>query len=1124
MLLQAHNNHNPMKSIATIILALAAIFPSMANEAKPIFRHIGASKMDKNFNPTKQIRTNVSPKETNKVTPKGDATYYDRLAYGWYIYAGGANLQYGDITGASKIVWGDDNVAWIQNPLTADKHDTYIECTVSGNRLTATFPQVLAMLEDYEGEIPLYISRMKLVESDEGYYYEPCEEGNTVSWIVAEDGSIRLDMPEVKLDDKGKFVNGAPKEILGTYYNYEGPTGVGPVWNAVGDWAQTYTPIQIGEITVIPEGLTLQPWQLTSKRATKTIDIAIDGEDIYIGRLTQYGEGALKGKLVDNKAVFPTRQYLGFNEKQNANVWFLSCNAVYDYYDFGDYVMEYIKSFDRTESLVFDVDLENGKMTTQKNDCYLINATPTETLFFEYQENPCLTYLNPEGMDAAPLDPVFTVVGRDEGDNGVFYQFTLPVTNVNGVTLNTDNLYYNVWVNGELYTFYTDTHSHFTEDLTDIPCNYTDGWDLGIDGDKRGIYFHAQGVQSVDVQSYFIGSGGKVYRSNRVSTQAQPTGSTVFAYAKKTEDNEPSGTGLKETYDVAIDLTNPALEGKQITAIEVPVLPTDKVSGLSVWVADILKIELIDGKNQNVVTRRWDLEMPTKGTEMKYVRCELDRPYTIPKGGTYVGYSLTVNEVSNLHPASLVPIVTALGAKEGGFWLHTSRSFLDWKDRSEDLGVRAMTQVEISGDFMINAVSIAADEELWVAADKENVVNAQAFNLGLDEVESIKYTTSVGDAVKTDVLTFNPPIPVAFASANDISVTLPSVAELGDYQAYIKLDEVNGMPNEADNAKVAINVKVLPFVPKRLPLVEEFTGTWCGWCPRGFVAMEYMDVNYPDFIGIAYHDNDPMAMKGGYPDINSGYPSMAFNRAKITDPYYVKGESRGFTTPEAWEALCKGNIPVGISVEAYKDGENTVKAKAKVEWVLEPEGKDYRVEYVLVADGLTGPGDDFNWWQKNYYSGLAEEPLLEEFCKADDYVPGLVFNDVAILTSGLKGVDGSVQYPVVGVENVSEYVFDLTKALNVGGKKIPYDLNRLRVVAFILDMDTDSEYGVVVNAAKCNVLDESGKAEITVEGKVIETQFFDLQGRMLTAPQQGLNICRKVYDNGTSTTEKIVVK
>lgn len=50
--------------------------------------------------------------------------------------------------------------------------------------------------------------------------------------------------------------------------------------------------------------------------------------------------------------------------------------------------------------------------------------------------------------------------------------------------------------------------------------------------------------------------------------------------------------------------------------------------------------------------------------------------------------------------------------------------------------------------------------------------------------------------------------------------------------------------------------------PDKKVWVEEATGTWCGWCPRGEVYMNYLYAKYPEhFVGIAVHQKDPMECK-----------------------------------------------------------------------------------------------------------------------------------------------------------------------------------------------------------------------------------------------------------------------
>ena len=76
-------------------------------------------------------------------------------------------------------------------------------------------------------------------------------------------------------------------------------------------------------------------------------------------------------------------------------------------------------------------------------------------------------------------------------------------------------------------------------------------------------------------------------------------------------------------------------------------------------------------------------------------------------------------------------------------------------------------------------------------------------------------------------------------------------------------------------------------------VMEESTGTWCGYCPRGIATIEYLKETYGDrFIAISLHGSgstvDPMAM----PDseylnyVSSGsFPGALLNRDALLDPY-----------------------------------------------------------------------------------------------------------------------------------------------------------------------------------------------------------------------------------------------
>ena len=49
------------------------------------------------------------------------------------------------------------------------------------------------------------------------------------------------------------------------------------------------------------------------------------------------------------------------------------------------------------------------------------------------------------------------------------------------------------------------------------------------------------------------------------------------------------------------------------------------------------------------------------------------------------------------------------------------------------------------------------------------------------------------------------------------------------------------------------------MITKKKILIEEATGTWCLWCPRGEVYAKEIAKTYPDdVILVSVHGNDPM--------------------------------------------------------------------------------------------------------------------------------------------------------------------------------------------------------------------------------------------------------------------------
>ena len=136
------------------------------------------------------------------------------------------------------------------------------------------------------------------------------------------------------------------------------------------------------------------------------------------------------------------------------------------------------------------------------------------------------------------------------------------------------------------------------------------------------------------------------------------------------------------------------------------------------------------------------------------------------------------------------------------------------------------------------------------------------------------------------------PIPAGLAQKGVVEISGTSPADVKSYQVTISIDKVNGQPNAQEGTTSATFQNVSKAVARRT-VVEEYTGTGCGWCPRGWVGMEKLKRDYPEtFIGIAFHKyntSDPMYVANYYSTQAlgiSGAPGCNMNRRMEMDPYY----------------------------------------------------------------------------------------------------------------------------------------------------------------------------------------------------------------------------------------------
>lgn len=330
---------------------------------------------------------------------------------------------------------------------------------------------------------------------------------------------------------------------------------------------------------------------------------------------------------------------------------------------------------------------------------------------------------------------------------------------------------------------------------------------------------------------------------------------------------------------------------------------------------------------------------------------------------------------------------------------------------------------------------------------------------------------------------------------------------------------------------------------ERTVLIEEGTGTWCMWCPRGQYYLKELHKNRPgEFVDIAVHVSDEMmvpdyAMSLYAPFFAAyGLPSCVMDRQKE--------QMNGLGSLEEIEAMldkARAKGAIGRFTKLYASTstmERQLNIHATYEFGRIIEDGDYSLTFIMVEDSVMG------YAQANAYSGSSSAmgglDLLPDPIPAGEYV----FSNVArVMLAGADKNKNSLTLSTNTERHVpifAEYEFDYPENL----KKSEWEYTK--VIGLIIDCQT----GEVVNAAEGPLLvaisvDElSSPAPIRLQGNNLtasspfrQVEIWSLGGQLLhqaapdtdsyVLPQmemKGQSVLIKAMTDGESATFKYIYK
>ena len=575
-------------------------------------------------------------------------------------------------------------------------------------------------------------------------------------------------------------------------------------------------------------------------------------------------------------------------------------------------------------------------------------------------------------------------------------------------------------------------------------------------------------------------------KSPQLSTRAGVE-DVEYGYAPASGDVNMIGTGSTGEYGGAIFLPAKNFEGAKISKIKV-FFGSETMEDIKVWVRSSLKG--VDIASIPVTTYK----------AKEYNTVELNSPLSISGEGLYVGYTFT--DETNGYPVAFA------GPDHPDGCLISYKG--EWTDTYEYGLGSVCIRVVLSGlELAENNLRLADfNYEHVVNVNEEAYCGFRVYSRSSNVIEN--FTVELDNSVEKTETTITPetPIPAGYDNIYEsyVAYKVPNIIST-NIPIKISITKVNGKPNTSKENSSQFLINVAKAGGKKRVLVEELTGTGCGFCPAGMCAMDYYNRTEPEtFVGVALHQfnsSDPMFISPDkYLNINfSGAPEMCFDRSMNVHPLddsYVLFSSASNKNPLA-DLEVKG---------VWNENETAVDITSDITSFT--NGLDLNVAYVLTADGL----NDISWSQANYYYGYDASNFVDlpyyddfkEFCKGGKYatesVSDLTFNDVAIASTYVDNkstVEGFSKANVGDkMQNKHTLNYDVPSSL-----KVVADKKKMNIVAILTTSD-----GVFVNACKAKVLSHTtGMDNMEVETSR-PVAVYSLDGVQQNSLNKGINIVR----------------
>lgn len=339
----------------------------------------------------------------------------------------------------------------------------------------------------------------------------------------------------------------------------------------------------------------------------------------------------------------------------------------------------------------------------------------------------------------------------------------------------------------------------------------------------------------------------------------------------------------------------------------------------------------------------------------------------------------------------------------------------------------------------------------------------QLFNFGTEPITTFDVHCTVGDGAEQSYTISNVDVKPGEAYNFDLKGLTADTEEYK--QVNVTVDNVNGAADDfADDNRRMGTMFFYPANMERAFLVENFTGTSCGNCPQGHIALENaVERSGQHVVQLAHHS-------GYEPDIYtmqedayyssffgvSGAPSFMVNR--YTNPS-INPSAPAFAlqgTTEITSSYILGNINVlseqqpyvGVDINtSYDEATRKLTGTVKVKTYRLPEISNPSLILCLMQDSIVG-------YQNSYTTGIGGSNYMHRH----------------VYRGALNGWFGERMSLTEGDEVVKEISYELPEEITStydGESAVPTELKNMYIVAIVANYNSENRNDcMVLNCAE----------------------------------------------------------